>query len=153
FLRRGHLHIAAERQPGDGVLSLSNPSGEPFDRRAQAEREAVDIDPGPLRGDEMSRLVHEDQHTEGDDQWPQVIEDDHFNTSLAQTRDHWSAARTVSRSPAGAGSCSSSTRSIVSEMRPNGTRPSRNAATAVSLAALNTAGAVPPARPAERPAE
>src|SRR6185436_18287380 len=111
------------------------------------------VDPRPLRRDEMPRFVHEDQHAEGDDQGPEILENDHFNTSLARTRDHWSAARTVSRSPAGAGACSSRTRSIVSEMRPNGTRPSRNAATAVSLAALNTAGAVPPARPAETPAE
>ena len=41
---------------------------------------------------------------------------------------------------------------MISLMRPKGIRPSRNAATATSLAALNTAGEIPPARPAATPA-
>ena len=35
---------------------------------AEAEGEAVDVDPGPLGGEEVAGLVHEDQHAEDDDQ-------------------------------------------------------------------------------------
>ena len=36
--------------------------------RPETEGKAMDVDPRPLGGDEMSRLVHEDEHAQNYDQ-------------------------------------------------------------------------------------
>ena len=100
--------------------------------------------PAQLGRHEMSRLVHEDQDAENDDQGQDGQQHYCLTLCRASSRAHRSAARTSSTEPAGAGACESSTRSMVSLIIPNGIAPSRKAATATSLAALNTAGAVPP---------
>ena len=63
-----HFHIAAKGQPGDRVLGLTSPEGEPWDWRTQAEGETVHVNPGPLGGEEVSCFVDEHQDTEDDDQ-------------------------------------------------------------------------------------
>src|SRR5690606_34194695 len=127
--------------------------GEPPDRRAEPEREPMDVDPGPLGGEEVTELVHEDQHADRDDERQDSDSETAHPTSFsAASRAHRSAACTVSRSSTGATGCRARTASITSLIRPNGNRPSRNRATATSFAPLNTAGAVPPVRPASIPA-
>ena len=67
---------------------------------------------------------------------------------LASRRASASASTSSARSRAGAPSAASSVASTTSAIPRNGSRPSRNAATATSLAALKTAGYVPPDSPA-----
>src|SRR5439155_1532097 len=69
----------------------------------------------------------------------------------ARRRASASAASTASSDAASLAWCASSTRAMVSAIRPNRTLPSRNSATATSFAALNAVGAVPPAAAAARP--
>ena len=121
-------------------------------RRAHADREAVHVDPRPLRGEEVPQLVHEDQHAEDDEKrqdreqhgqlqersWPGRARPDRRR---ARPRGRWPGPARAARRTA----------SITSAMRPNGRPPARKAATATSFAALKAAGAVPPARPAATP--
>ena len=58
----GHLDVAAERDGADAVLGVAALEGEQF--RPEAERESQDADADPARHQEMSELVHEDQHAE-----------------------------------------------------------------------------------------
>ena len=118
-----------------------------------AEREAVHPDAGPLGGEEVAELVHEDEHAEHDEQGRRVS-GSAITTSprRARARAQRSAARTASSAVAGSDACARrAPRRSCLAIRPNGIRRSRKAATATSLAALNTAGAVPPARPAATP--
>ncbi len=155
LLPTGHLDVAAERQPGDRrIRSRPASEGQPGNRRAQPEREAMDVDARPLGGEEVPGLVDEDEHAEHDDQRKHGVST--WTSSSAARwrapRAHRSASRTAPRLRRRAGVCASSTARSLSLIRPKGMRPARNAATATSLAALNTAGAVPPARPAAMPA-
>ena len=86
LLAARHLHVPAEREPADGVLGFSSPEGQPRHRRAQAEGEAVDVDPGPLGGDEVARLVDEDQHAEDDDEGQDGDQHDDLTSSRARSR-------------------------------------------------------------------
>src|SRR5207244_11757515 len=91
---------------------------------------------------------HEDQHADDDDERDRRQE---HAASRARRRAAASAASTASSVSAPVGPVASSTRAIVEAIRPKGIAPSRNSATAISLAALKTVGAVPPAVAAVRP--
>jgi hypothetical protein len=64
FRHPGHLHVAAEREPGDHVLRLSPP--ETGHLRPESERKALHFDVDGLGREEVAELVHEDQHTKHD---------------------------------------------------------------------------------------
>src|SRR5262249_10303218 len=63
----GHFDVAAEGKPRHGILGFATAEREPLDRSAQAEREAMDVNPRPLRGDEMPELMDEYEDAEDDD--------------------------------------------------------------------------------------
>ena len=140
------LHEAAERDHPDPVL---DPVPGALDRRRwEADVELPRAHPQRNRGDEVAELVHEDEQPEPDDR----DEDRHAATSprSAARRASASAATRSSRSRAGAPSTCSSAAATVSAISGNRIRPSRNAATATSLAALYAHGKVPPRSPALR---
>src|SRR6266550_436888 len=141
-----HLHVPTEREPGEPVLCLPAPPAE--NRTPEADREPQDLDPHGLRGEEVAQLVHEDQRTEDDRERGQGQE---HAASRARRRASASAASTVSSVEASPAWCPSSTRAIVSAIRPNRIFPSRNRVTATSFAALKAVGAVPRTRAAARP--
>ena len=53
-----HLHVAAERQPGDHVLGLADAAAQ--DRGAEPDRESLHLDAEPLGDREVPELVTED---------------------------------------------------------------------------------------------
>ena len=96
----------------------------------------------------MPELVDEDQESEPDD----GDEDRHASTSLrsASRRASASAVTRSARSRAGDPSTASRAPATVSAISRNPIRPSRNASTATSFAALYAHGVVPPRSPAAR---
>src|SRR5690606_29389285 len=94
LLLAGHLHVAAERKPGDGVLRPLACEGEPPDRRAESEREPVYVHPRGLGGEEVPELVHEDEHPEHDDERTDRCHIAPAAARCACSRAHWSAWRT-----------------------------------------------------------
>jgi len=103
LLAAGHLHVPAEGQPGDRVLGLTAPEGEPGDRRTQSEGEAVHVNPGPFGGEEVPCFVDEHQDAKNDDQ--RQYSEQHQVSTLwrAVARAQRSAALTASTEVAGAG--------------------------------------------------
>src|SRR5690606_8972029 len=149
LLHAGHLHVATERQPRDDVFGLAPPEAPQLG--AESDREARHRDVHGLGRHEVAELVDEDEDTEDDDRREDRDQHRPATTSRAMALARPSASSRAPRESIGAGSCASSTRSITSGMRRSGSSPSRKLATATSLAALTTAGAVPPARPASTP--
>src|SRR4051812_16091312 len=143
---RCHSDVASERQRSENVLGLAYSL--PEQCGSEANREAGRIDAGQLRGEEVSELVHEDDEPEDDD-WSEPAQ--HPNISLTWLRAAASAASKFSRLPAGMSPSASSADEIARGISENRILPARKAATAHSLAALNTAGAEPPTRPASMP--
>src|ERR1041385_2107857 len=147
FLEPGHLHVAAQRDPRDPVFGLA--AAPPQQRAAESNRESQDLNPDGLGDDEMAELVYRHQDAEHHDERDDGQE---HATSCASRRACASACNTSSSRLASPPRVSSATtRSMISAIRPNGIRSSRNSWTATSLAALNRAGAVPPTRAAARP--
>src|SRR6266550_2606808 len=141
-----HLHVPAERQPREPVLGLPAPPAEYG--TPEADREPQHLNPHGLRREEVAHFMNEDQRTEDDDERGEIQE---HAASRARRRASASAASTVSSDAASQTWCVSSTRAMVSAIRPNRILPSRNSSTATSFAALNAVGAVPPAAAAARP--
>src|SRR5207245_2363672 len=133
----------------DAVLGLA--AAERPQRRPEADEEPARLHPEPLRREEVAELVQHHRHEQRDDEeeHPERVHQA-LTSSAARVRAHCSASSTAARSGSGTTSCSSTTRATVSTIAGNRTRPARNAATSSSLAALRTAGAVPPRRPASR---
>src|SRR5437899_6928661 len=146
ILEPRHLHVAAERKPRDPVLGLAAPPAE--HRPAEPEREPQHLNPHGLGRDEVPHLVHEDEDAEHHGHGGERQE---HATSRARRRASASAASTAASDPASLAWCASSTRAMVSAIRPNRIFPSRNRVTATSFAALKAVGAVPPTRAAARP--
>jgi len=76
-----HLHVAAERDPGDPVLGLAHLDA--HEPRPEAEREAQDRHTPHFRRDEMPELVNEDHEAEQQDSGNSAAEQrlhpsDHF---------------------------------------------------------------------------
>src|SRR5690606_25200545 len=149
FLHARHLHVAAEREPGDDVLGLT-PAEAP-QLGAETDGEAGHLDVHCLGRQEMAELVDKDQNADDDDEGDDRDQHRPATTSRAMARARPSASSTASSESTGAGSCAASTRSITSGMRLNASSSARKLATATSFAALNTAVAVPPVRPASTP--
>src|SRR2546427_403865 len=141
-----HFPVPAERQPGEPVLGLPAPPAQ--NGTPEADREPQHLNPHGLRGEEVAHFVNEDQWTEDDDERGEIQE---HAASRARRRASASAASTVSSDAASRTWCVSSTRAMVSAIRPNRIPPSRNSSTATSFAALNAVGAVPPAAAPARP--
>ncbi len=141
------FHVAAERDRFDPVLGLA--AFERPDGRAEEEEEAFDPHAGRLGGDEVARLVEDDQRAEAEeDVDPTHAGASSLTPAAARSRASASVAKRSSKWVTGRAGISSSVRSITAAMPVNGIRPSRKAATATSSAALRTVGAVPPAAPA-----
>ena len=66
----GHLHVAAQRDPGQSVFGLAPAPRQ--NRRAKADREAHDLNPDRLGGQEVPELVHEHQHAQNDEERDQA---------------------------------------------------------------------------------
>src|SRR5690606_7300617 len=96
----------------------------------------------------VSELVHEDHEPE-DQQRCEPAQ--HYAISCTMRRAAASAASKESRSSPGKPPSCANARSIATGIRANLSEPSSTRATAASLAALNTAGAAPPCRPAAMP--
>src|SRR3954467_13530026 len=143
-----HLHVAAKGNGRDdplGAVGAEAPEGE---RAAKTDREAQHLHAAPARDDEVAELVHHDQHAERDDEGEDRLHEAHAalaSTQAAATRRPCSsAAITAERSSAGAPATASSVSLMTRAMLVNGSRAARKASTATLLAALSTAGAVPP---------
>ena len=145
------LHVAARGDRGDPVLGLA-----PFDRpdlRPEEEEEPLDPHPGRLGGEEVPRLVEDDQQREAEEDAEPVHAcasplDLLFGAAAGLGVDLEELLE-VGQRRAG---ISSRTRSIASAIAAKPIRPSRKAATATSSAALSTQGAVPPPRRPRAPA-
>src|SRR6266851_1643423 len=146
-----HLHVAAERQRGDHPFGLVPATASPPQGPPKTDREAQNLHPEKPRDHIMAELVEHDQHAQCDDESQDGDGEIHAAWAFsrvtiwfARPRALASAARTsssVARGPAGRPASVSSMTVVISK---NGNRPSRNAATATSLAALSVAGAAPP---------
>ena len=126
LLARRHLHVAAQRQPGDGPLGLAAVELEPRNRLADSDGEAMDPDAEQLGGEKVPQLVDEHQHAEHhgqDGDGKQKIA--HAIASPAERRDAESAARTASTESAAVDMWRDSACSITSLIRPNGIRDSQ----------------------------
>src|SRR4029077_13453526 len=131
------LHVAAERNAFDPVLGLAaleRPEG-----RAEEEEKAFDPHPGRLGGDEVARLVEQDQGAEAEeDVDPAHAEVSARAAPAARSRASASVAKRSSKWATGAAGISSRQRSTTAAIPVKGMRPSRKAATATSSAALRT---------------
>src|SRR5262245_30564286 len=129
------LHVAAEGDRAEPVL-------DPVPGRLQQRGWESDVElprphANPARGEEVARLVNQDQEREAEDR----DENTHATADLsARRRASLSASTRSSRSLAAATSTSARVSSTVDAIPRNGIRPSRKAATATSLAALNAQG-------------
>src|SRR5713101_3990740 len=155
----GQLDEATERDGPDGVEGLASLPAEEL--WAESHTELLHLDPGELGADEVAGLVHDHQDAEDDDDQGDENHGAHAGSWLhtrlgplaaARTwaRAQRSAAMTASTVNSGAGSAAASARATEGTMSTNRRSPWRKRATASSLAAFNTAGAVPPRSPASR---
>ena len=161
--RRAHvadeLHIAAERKPGD-FPARSLAIGPAEDLVAEADRKGFRRDLEQARDEIVAELVKEDERAERANEreqdqpkgglgsmsmsslpssWPRTRRGSRGRSPI---RRRWNAARRMSHR-----SSASSTSLAMSGKRIS---PARKLATAISLAALRTIGAAPPASSASR---
>ena len=128
------LHVAAERDRADAVLdALPLDLGE---RRRKADVEAPRAHADRPRGEEVARLVDEDEQAQADDRDEDVHGTSAPTACSARRRASPSASMSSSRSPAGAPPTAARVSSTTPAIPRNGRRPARNAATATSFAAL-----------------
>src|SRR2546425_13272981 len=116
----------------------------------ETHRKAQHLHIAQARGEVVSILVDHDQHAERDDECDDGLQESHaaraITSALAARLACASAASTAARSSAGATARSFKVSSITRAMPVNGRRAAWEAATATSLAAVSSAGAVRPAR-------
>src|SRR5205823_3705485 len=116
-----HLHVAAERKPGDAVLGLA--PAELEDRLAEAEGEDLHPDFVLLRHQEVAELVEEDDETEAqhhEHDAPAAAEPLGYLLHRASCLAQASAWRTSSSVGWATSACRSMTSLTVSKMRKNG---------------------------------
>src|SRR2546426_346049 len=128
----GNLHVAAEWDRTDAVLDPA-PS-RLHDRGGEPDVELARIHPDGERGEEVPRLVDQDQESQSHDA------DEQAHATGTSSRARLSASISSCRSRAGEPSTRSRTSSTAAAMSRKPIRPSRNACTATSLAALNAHG-------------
>src|SRR5579864_8037747 len=137
----GNAHVAAERDRAKRVFDPVVPHF--LDRGREADVECARSHTDEQRNREVAELMHEDEQQQPDDHdYP-----DHATRIARAAR---SASTRSARSRAGEPSAHAMASPTASAISRNGSRPSRNAATATSFAALNTHGYVPPFSPASR---
>ena len=124
----GNLHVSPERDRPDPVLDLA--AGPLRDRRSEADVELARRHSDGPRGEEVTRLVDHHEHRQSGDRRDQA------HAASTSSRARPSASRNSSTSRASAPSTCSSTSATSAGMSRKPIRPSRNAATATSLAAL-----------------
>jgi hypothetical protein len=128
------LHVAAERDHAEAVL---DPVARPLDRRGrEPDVELPRPHPDPARREEVAHLVDQDQQREAED----GDETAHTGCSFREPARFPVGLDQVVQVPRGAPSTSASVSSTVAAMARKGSRPSRKAATATSLAALKAHG-------------
>ena len=128
----GDLDVTAERDRADPVFDTAARGLR--DRGSEAEVELARRHPDGARGEEVAGLVDHHEECKPDDP------DDYAHTRSTASRARESASRSSSRSRAGEPSVRSRASSTDAAMSRNPIRPSRNAATATSFAALNAQG-------------
>src|SRR5205085_11747147 len=145
-MHSGDLHVAPERNRAYAVLDSLAPHR--CNRGGEPEIEPARTHPDRAGDVEVPRLVEEHEQRKPEDGNADV----HAGARVlsASSRADASASTRSSRSRADAPSLAASVSSTTSAIPRNGRRPSRNAATAISFAALNTHGNVPPCSPAPR---
>src|SRR4029077_16772866 len=164
-----HPHVTAERQRANAVIRVAALRAE--QAQAESERKNLHAHAGELGGDEMSPFMHEDHDAEdnrnGKDCDHRVLEICHGTSSIkenprpelcgyifratasrARRRASASALKTSSIVCMAVLGVRSSPRSITAAIPVNGSRRSRNAATAISSAAFKAHGQAPPCRSA-----
>src|SRR6266851_4458490 len=155
----GQLDEATERNSPDGVEGLASLPAEELG--AESHTELLHLDPGELGADEVAGLVHDHKQAEDEDDQRDEHDGAHAGSWLhtrlgplaeacTWARAQRSASMTDSRVNSFAGSAAASARATEGTMSTNRRWPWRKRATASSLAAFNTAGAVPPRSPASR---
>src|SRR5690606_38673085 len=113
--------------------------------------ELVDQHPGPPGHEEVAQLMDQYEDAENEDCRQYRNQPRHRGTPSwadsspeAYSRAHRSAAKIPAKSTAGSNWWAAMVASTMRGMWRNPTRPARKASTATSLAALSTAGMVPP---------
>ena len=131
------LHVAAERDRADAVLDPVPPRL--HERRREADVELARVHPDGARDEEVAGLVDEDQEAEPEDR-----DEDAHATGHAPLGEPARVPRRPRRArrgrAPGSPSAAASASSTISAIPRNGSRPSRNAATATSFAALKAHG-------------
>src|SRR5262249_48379949 len=122
------LHVAAERDRPDAVLDAA--SYPLHERRREAEVELARSHADGTGGEEVTGLVDQDQERKAENRNKEA------HRAGTSSRARRSASTSSSRSRAGAPSTRARTSSTAPAMSRNPIRPSRNACTATSLAAL-----------------
>src|SRR6185436_11646865 len=147
-----HLDVATERNRRDHPFRLIFVDCLGHQRTAKTHRKAQHLDAAQPRNQVMAVLVDHDEQAERHDEGDEGMQQGHAAIANirvdATLRASVSAAMTAARSSAARAGTAESVSAITPAMPVNGSRRSRNASTATSLAAFSTAGAVPPARSA-----
>src|SRR6202035_1784855 len=155
----GELDEAAHRDGADRVERLTSLPSQQL--RPEADAELLDFDAGELGAEEVPGLMHDHQHAKDEDDERNEDDRAHAGNLLrsrlvppadARTwaRAQRSAAIAASRVSSSVGSAASRAPRTEGMMSTNRRWPWRKRATASSLAAFSTAGAVPPRSPASR---
>src|ERR1700730_3243202 len=155
----GQLDEATERDGPDCVQRLASLPAEQLGTKSNAE--LLHLDPAQLGGEEVTRLVHDDEAAEDHDDERNEDDGAHAGSLLRSrlvpsadvrtwARAQRSAAISAFRVNSSAGSAAATARATEGTMSTNRRWPLRKRATASSLAAFRTAGAVPPRSPASR---
>src|ERR1700693_458617 len=155
----GELDEAAQRDGADRVERFTALPSQQL--RPEADAELLDFDARELGSEEVPGLVHDHQQAKNEDDEGEEDDRAHAGNLLrsrlvppadARTwaRAQRSAAIAASRVSSSVGSAASRAARTEGMMSTNRRWPWRNRATASSLAAFSTAGAVPPRSPASR---
>src|SRR6202000_255421 len=150
------LDIAAERNGGDAILGAIGILAYPREQRlAEPDAEAQNLEAELLRDPVVTELVDGNQDADRNQKGGGNKQKHHAGApalssimSPARRRAAASASKTSPSTLTGDASSRCSTLSMTVEIPTKFKRPSRNAWTATSLAALSTVGAVPPERAA-----
>src|SRR2546423_4826012 len=153
------LDEATERDGPDRIEGLATLPAEELG--AESHTELLHLDPGQLGADEVPRLMHDDEQAEDEDDQRDEDHRAHAGSLLRSrllpspeartwSRAQRSAAITLSRLKSSAGPAASTRRATDGMISTKRRWPFRKRATASSLAAFSTAGAMPARSPASR---
>src|SRR5262249_20111360 len=121
------------------------------DRRAEANRELLDLHAVPLRQQEVAQLVDEDDEAQPQGDFEDIQQPDQGFQRSTSRRAQASTLHNVSSVGRGSNVCASRAARQARAMSRKPISPARNRATATSLAAFSAAPAVPPRRMTSNP--